>query len=245
MPRRHLSTILLICSWLHLGKGLARTDKYWFVAEANQQQNTSCILRASGWGCSACAYVDLPCMAGQTCGPSGVFYLKTCYSALPEDMLLCSPWLTKQPTIEDISDLLPNWHGRCHAERGLGHLQAKLRQQAAFTHRHSPDETKSMSIPKEETFACAQVCHCHSLPIDRAALGGPYKVELVAKPHIPAPNYILSNQKTSKKYFTELCVWGKSTILPLPRKMAYEIRMLLKHLSVFLSLGHSALLLIL
>lgn len=147
--------------------------------------------------------------------------LKTCYSALPGSQ--------NNPPSKTSQICFPI---------GMAGVML-LRQQAAFTHRHSPDETKSMSIPKEETFACAQVCHCHSLPIDRAALGGPYKVELVA------PNYILSNQKTSKKYFTELCVWGKSTILPLPRKMAYEIRMLLKHLSVFLSLGHSALLLIL
>lgn len=49
IPSRNLSTILLVCSWLHFRKGLAEaeTEKYWFVAKANHHQSINHTLRCA------------------------------------------------------------------------------------------------------------------------------------------------------------------------------------------------------
>lgn len=151
---RSRDTEILICSWNQ------SATKHKLYSELH------CL---SGWGCPACAHIDVPCMTGwaQTWGPSELFYHNTWCSALPgcqnnrPEGVLPSGKKTSQICF-------PSRDAECHAEWGLRHFQAKLRHQPAFICMQSPEEGTSMLIPKEATFACAQTCHWHSLPIDRS-----------------------------------------------------------------------------
>lgn len=139
---------------------------------------------------------------------------------LPKDMPLCCPWLTKQPTRRSVtirqkalSDLLPHWGGRCHAEGVWDSSKPSSDSSQPLATGIAHRRTEVCRFPKIPI--CAQVCHCHPLPIDRAALGGSCKVEFVAKPHIHGPK-LYSEYSESKQEILHrtLCLTKKHHFTP-------------------------------